>query len=118
VEQEVPALAALADAARAPNLKPVTTEVRDLFKLPLAPLELNLYDAVVLDPPRAGAEAQAQALAKSRVGTIAYVSCDAVSFARDAALLVAGGYQIGPVTPIDQFLWSSHIELAGSFKRP
>ena len=118
VEQETPALAALAEAAKSQGLKPVTTEARDLFKLPLTVMELNAYDAVVLDPPRAGAEAQARALAKSRVGTIAYVSCDAASFARDAALLIAGGYRIGPVTPIDQFLWSSHIELAGSFKRP
>jgi 23S rRNA (uracil1939-C5)-methyltransferase len=118
VEQEVPALAALAEAAKAPGLKPVTTEVRDLFKLPLTPMELNAYDAVVLDPPRAGAEAQVGALAKSRVPVIAYVSCDAASFARDGALLVKGGYRMGPVTPIDQFLWSSHIELAGSFRRP
>ncbi|HWU54098.1 MAG TPA: RsmD family RNA methyltransferase [Rhizomicrobium sp.] len=118
VEQEAPALAALAEGAKSPGLKPVTTEVRDLFKLPLTPVELNRFEAVVLDPPRAGAEAQAKALAKSRVGTIAYVSCDAASFARDAALLVKGGYRIGPVTPVDQFLWSSHIELAGSFRRP
>ena len=118
VEQDILALAALAAAAKAPGLKPVTTEVRDLFKLPLTPVELNTYDAVVLDPPRAGAQAQAGMLARSRVGTIAYVSCDAASFARDAALLVAGGYRIGPVTPIDQFLWSSHIELVGSFERP
>ena len=118
VEQEVPALAALAEAAKAPGLKPVTTEVRDLFKLPLTPMELNAYDAVVLDPPRAGAEAQVGALANSRVPVIAYVSCDAASFARDGALLVKGGYRMGPVTPIDQFLWSSHIELAGSFRRP
>src|SRR5690349_16436144 len=81
VEQEAPALAALAEAAKAPGLKPVTTEVRDLFKLPLTPMELNAYDAVVLDPPRAGAEAQAKLLAKSKVRTIAYVSCDATSFA-------------------------------------
>jgi len=117
VEQEGDALAALAGAAKTSGLKPITTEVRDLFKLPLTPMELNAYDAVVLDPPRAGAEAQAKALAKSRVGTIAYVSCDAASFARDAALLVQGGYRIGRVTPVDQFLWSSHIELAGSFRR-
>jgi 23S rRNA (uracil1939-C5)-methyltransferase len=117
VEQDAPALAALAAAAKAPALKPVTNEARDLFKLPLMPAELNAYDAVVLDPPRAGAEAQVRALAKSRVSGIAYVSCDAASFARDAALLIAGGYRIGPVTPIDQFLWSSHIELVGSFKR-
>jgi 23S rRNA (uracil1939-C5)-methyltransferase len=118
VEQEVPALATLAEAAKSPGMKPVTTEVRDLFKLPLTPLELNAYDAVVLDPPRAGAEAQVKTLARSKVPVIAYVSCDAASFARDAALLVKEGYAIGPVTPVDQFLWSSHIELAGSFRRP
>jgi 23S rRNA (uracil1939-C5)-methyltransferase len=117
VEQDAPALAALATAAKAPTLKPVTTEARDLFKLPLTQAELNAYDAVVLDPPRAGAEAQARNLAKSRVSAIAYVSCDAASFARDAALLIAGGYDIGPVTPIDQFLWSSHIELVAGFRR-
>ncbi|HKY17389.1 MAG TPA: RsmD family RNA methyltransferase [Rhizomicrobium sp.] len=117
VEQDAPALAALASAAKSPGLKPITTEARDLFKLPLTPSELNVYDVVVLDPPRAGAEAQAKALAKSKVPVIAYVSCDAVSFARDAALLIAGGYKIGPVTPIDQFLWSPHIELAAGFTR-
>ena len=104
-------------AARSPGLKPVTTEARDLFKRPLTAVELAPYDAVVLDPPRAGAEAQARVLAKSRVPVIAYVSCDAASFARDAAILSAGGYKIGPVTPIDQFLWSSHIELAAGFVR-
>jgi 23S rRNA (uracil1939-C5)-methyltransferase len=118
VEQDAPALAALAAAAKSPGLRPVTTEVRDLFKLPLTAAELSSCDAVVLDPPRAGAQAQVKALAGSRVPVIAYVSCDADSFARDAALLTAGGYGIGPVTPIDQFLWSSHIELVGSFERP
>jgi 23S rRNA (uracil1939-C5)-methyltransferase len=117
VEQEMSALAALSVAAKTPGLKPVTTETRDLFKLPLTPLELKPYDAVVLDPPRAGAQAQAAMLAKSKVPAIAYVSCDAASFARDAGLLIAGGYKIGPLTPIDQFLWSSHIELVGSFVR-
>lgn len=117
VEQDKPALAALAEAGKGQGLKPVTTELRDLFKLPLTPLELKAYDAVVLDPPRAGAEGQARMLAKSRVPVIAYVSCDAASFARDAALLTAGGYEIGPVTPIDQFLWSSHIELVAGFTR-
>ena len=117
VEQDAPALAALAAAAKSPGLKPITTEVRDLFKLPLSPLELKPYDAVVLDPPRAAAKAQAAMLAKSAVPVIAYVSCDAASFARDAALLAAGGYKIGPVTPVDQFLWSFHIELVGSFVR-
>ena len=118
VELEKGALQALAAATRtAAGLKPLTTEARDLFKLPLTPAELSPYEAVVLDPPRAGAEAQARALARSRVPTIAYVSCDAATFARDAALLVAGGYRPGPVTPVDQFLWSSHIELVAGFER-
>ena len=118
VEQDEAALAALNAATRgARGIKPLTTEKRDLFKVPLTPPELKPYDAVVLDPPRAGAEAQVRALTKSRVPVIAYVSCDAATFARDAAILVAGGYRPGPVTPIDQFLWSSHIELVGSFKR-
>jgi 23S rRNA (uracil1939-C5)-methyltransferase len=118
VEQDKDAVAALAQAAKAKGLKPITTEVRDLFKLPLTPAELNGYDAVVLDPPRAGAEAQVKALARSQVPVLAYVSCDAASFARDAALLVSGGFRMGPVTPVDQFLWSSHIELVGRFERP
>lgn len=118
VEEDAPALAALAAAAKAPGLKRVTTEARDLFKLPLTPAELAPYDAVVLDPPRAGAEAQAKALARSKVPVIAYVSCNTDSFARDAAILAQGGYAPGPVTPVDQFLWSSHIELVGSFTRP
>lgn len=118
VEHDKAALAALAAAAtRVPGLKPVSTEPRDLFKLPLTAAELAAFDAVVLDPPRAGAEAQARVLAKSRVPAIVYVSCDAASFARDAAVLTQGGYRIGPVAPIDQFLWSSHIELVAGFTR-
>ncbi len=119
VETEIAMLAALAEAARhAKGLKPVTTEVRDLFKRPLTPLELNIYDAVVLDPPRAGAEVQAKALAASKVRRVAYVSCDAATFARDAAILVRGGFVPGTVTPVDQFLFSSHIELVAGFTRP
>jgi 23S rRNA (uracil1939-C5)-methyltransferase len=118
VEQDGAMLVALAAAARAtPGLKPVTTEKRDLFKRPLEVGELARFDGVVLDPPRAGALAQAKALAQSRVPRIAYVSCNPVSFARDARLLVDGGYEIGPVTPVDQFLWSSHIELVAGFAR-
>jgi 23S rRNA (uracil1939-C5)-methyltransferase len=118
VEQDKEALAALAQASKSPGLKPVTTEARDLFKQPRTAVELGIYDAVVMDPPRAGAEAQARILAKSKVPVVAYVSCDAASFARDAAILLAGGYKIGPVIPIDQFLWSSHIELVAEFIRP
>ena len=118
VEEESAALAALAEAARhAKGLKPVTTERRDLFKLPLTPLELNRFDAVVVDPPRTGAEAQARALALSTVRRIAYVSCDAGSFARDAAILVKAGFSAGPVQPIDQFLYANHIELVCGFGR-
>ncbi|MEI9993064.1 MAG: hypothetical protein WDM91_00605 [Rhizomicrobium sp.] len=118
VEREQAMLDALAAAARAASgLKPVTTARRDLFKVPLGPLELNAFDAVVLDPPRAGAEAQVRQIAAAKVGRLVYVSCDAASFARDAAILVSGGYKIGTVTPVDQFLWSSHIELVAAFAR-
>jgi 23S rRNA (uracil1939-C5)-methyltransferase len=118
VEREGEMLEALAAAARrAQGLKPVTTEKRDLFKRPLSPAELSRFDAVVLDPPRAGAMAQAEVLAASNVARIAYVSCDAASFARDAAVIVRGGYRLAAVLPVDQFLWSGHIELVASFDR-
>jgi 23S rRNA (uracil1939-C5)-methyltransferase len=118
VEQEAPALAALAAAARATSgLKPVTSEKRDLFKRPLTATELNRHDAVLLDPPRAGAQAQIREIAASKLRRVVYVSCDARSFARDARTLADAGFRPGPVTPIDQFLWSSHIELVGLFSR-
>ena len=118
VEQDTDALAALAEGARkTKGLKPVTTERRDLFKLPLTPLELNRFDAVVLDPPRAGAESQIRGLAASKLKRVVYVSCDAGSFARDAAILVKAGFRAGSVLPVDQFLYSDHIELVGSFMR-
>jgi 23S rRNA (uracil1939-C5)-methyltransferase len=118
VDSDGPALAALGVAARATQgLKPVTTEKRDLFKRPLFQVELARFDGVVLDPPRAGAAAQASQLAASRVPRVAYVSCDAGSFARDARLLVDSGYRMGAVLPVDQFLWSSHIELVAGFTK-
>jgi 23S rRNA (uracil1939-C5)-methyltransferase len=125
VESDKPMLAALAEAAKAfapvgsgaKGLKPVTAEARDLFKSPLTPPELAPFDAVVLDPPRAGAEAQARALAASKVRRIAYVSCDAATFARDARLLVDAGFTPSAVTPVDQFLYSTHIELVAGFTR-
>lgn len=118
VELDKPALAAIAATARATQgLKPIATEARDLFKVPLSGDELTPYDAVVLDPPRAGAQAQARALASSKVRRIAYVSCNAETFARDARILVDGGYKPGAVTPVDQFLWSPHIELVAAFAR-
>ena len=99
------------------GFKPVTTQVRDLFRDPLAPIELERHDAVVFDPPRAGAEAQARELARSKVKNVAAVSCDPVSFARDAAILVGSGYKLLAVTPVDQFAYSPHVELVAIFRR-
>jgi len=100
------------------GLKPVTTEARDLFRRPLLPDELARYDAIVIDPPRAGAEAQVIQIAAGRVPRIAYVSCHPVSFARDAKTLVAAGYGLDWVQPVDQFRWSAHIELTAQFSLP
>jgi 23S rRNA (uracil1939-C5)-methyltransferase len=111
VEGDDKALKALDQAARhAQGLKPVTVEKRDLFRRPMIPLELKNYDAVVFDPPRAGAEAQVKELARANVKTIAAVSCNPLTLARDLRILVDAGYRIKSVTPIDQFLWSTHVE--------
>lgn len=99
------------------GLKPVTTQVRDLFRDPLAPIELDRHEAVVFDPPRAGAEAQARELGRSKVKTVVAVSCDPTSFARDAAILVANGYKLLSVTPVDQFAYAAHVELVAIFRR-
>ncbi len=88
-----------------PGLKPVTTEKRNLFKRPLTESELNGLDGVCLDPPRIGALEQSKMLAMSKVVRIAYVSCDADSFARDARVLTGGGFRLKRVVPVDQFLW-------------
>lgn len=112
------AIAALQKAVReTQGLKPVTAVARDLFREALVPTELNAYDAVVFDPPRAGAEAQAKELARSRVKTVVAVSCEPRTFARDAAILVAGGYRLEHVTTVDQFAWSPHVEVMGAFRR-
>lgn len=117
-ESDKAAIQALSRAANhTQGLKPVAVEQRDLFRRPLLEHELNAFDAVVLDPPRAGAEAQVKRLAASKVPLVAYVSCDVGSFARDAALLVAGGYALERVTPVDQFRYSAHIELVGVFRK-
>jgi 23S rRNA (uracil1939-C5)-methyltransferase len=113
-----PSLAALDRAWRAtPGLKRIATETRDLFRRPLLGPELARFDAVVLDPPRAGAEAQARQLAASSVPVVASVSCDPGTFARDAAILISGGYRLERVTPVDQFKYSAHVELVGVFRR-
>ena len=116
VDSEKPAMAALTRAANfAQGLKGITTEARDLFRRPLLESELNGFDMVVLDPPRAGAEAQVMRIAASHVPIIAYASCNVASFARDAAILVAGGYVLEKVTPVDQFRYSAHVEMVGVF---
>jgi 23S rRNA (uracil1939-C5)-methyltransferase len=117
-DSDADAIAALAAAAqRAQGLKPVTAERRDLFRRPLLAAELDKFDAVVIDPPRAGAKAQTEQLAASKVRTIAVVSCNPATFARDARALIEGGYALKRVTPIDQFLWSPHVELVAHFAR-
>jgi len=112
------AIAALAEAVRrTPGLKPVVAKSRDLFREPLMARELNAFDAVVFDPPRAGAEAQARQLAKSTVKTVVAVSCDPASFARDARILIEGGYRLMRATPVDQFAFTAHVETVALFRR-
>jgi len=112
------AVAALSLAARhAKGLKPIAGRVRDLFTEPLAPRELDGYDAVVFDPPRAGAKAQALALAGSRVPVVVAVSCAPGTLARDLRILVDGGYRLQHVVPIDQFLFSAHVEAVAQLQR-
>ncbi|WP_448146541.1 class I SAM-dependent RNA methyltransferase [Labrys miyagiensis] len=117
-DSDKPAIAALDRAARrAQGLKPITATVRDLFHRPLLADELKAFDSVVFDPPRAGAEAQSRRLASARLKRIVGVSCNPATFARDAAILIAGGYRLTRVTPVDQFRHSAHVELVGVFER-
>ncbi len=112
VEGSAEMLAALDAGWRGtPGLRRVTTEARDLFRRPLLPDELNRYDAVVIDPPRAGAEAQVGELAKAAVPVVAAVSCNPVTFARDVRGLTSAGYVLDWVQVVDQFRWSPHVEL-------
>ncbi|HXJ02460.1 MAG TPA: hypothetical protein VNH44_14650 [Micropepsaceae bacterium] len=110
---QIDALGAAARAGRAD----ITTETRDLFRRPLLPAELARFDCVVIDPPRPGAQAQAQTLAQSTVKDVLYISCNPASFARDARILIVGGYRLARVVPLDQFLWSPHVELFARFVR-
>jgi 23S rRNA (uracil1939-C5)-methyltransferase len=112
------AVAALRQAAKTPpGLKPIEAETRDLFRRPFAPGELKPFAAVVFDPPRQGAEAQARQLAASKVPLVIAVSCNAATFARDARILADGGYRLTAVTPVDQFRHSAHVEIVGRFER-
>jgi 23S rRNA (uracil1939-C5)-methyltransferase len=99
------------------GLKPIEAETRDLFRRPLVAQELKRIDAVVFDPPRQGAEAQARELAKSAVATVVAVSCNPATFARDARLLLDGGYKLKSVTPVDQFRHSAHVEIVAKLER-
>jgi 23S rRNA (uracil1939-C5)-methyltransferase len=117
-DQDSEAIAALKRAAAAtPGLKPVETQLRDLFRRPFVPVELKTFDAVVFDPPRQGAQTQARELAASTVPLVVAVSCNPATFARDARILVDGGYRLMQVTPVDQFRYSAHVELVARFER-
>jgi 23S rRNA (uracil1939-C5)-methyltransferase len=117
-DSDAGAVASLQKAATStPGLKPVKAETRDLFRRPLMPPELRDYDAVVFDPPRQGAQAQSQQLAAGKVPVVIAVSCNAATFARDAKILVDGGYRLEGVTPVDQFRHTRHVELVARFSR-
>jgi 23S rRNA (uracil1939-C5)-methyltransferase len=119
VEGDTALLGALDRAFRSsPGLKRVTTERRDLHRRPLTARELAGFDAVVFDPPRAGAEAQSVQIARSAVPLVAAVSCNPGTLARDLSILVGGGYRVKSVTPIDQFLWSPHVEAVALLEKP
>jgi 23S rRNA (uracil1939-C5)-methyltransferase len=117
-DSDAGAIEALQKAAKATSgLKPVKAEARDLFRRPLMPQELRDYDAVVFDPPRQGAQAQAVQLAASKIPLVVAVSCNVATFARDARILVDGGYRLAAVTPVDQFRHTPHVELVAKFTR-
>jgi 23S rRNA (uracil1939-C5)-methyltransferase len=118
IDNDPDALAALRRAAAGTaGLKPVTAQQRDLFRYPLGRSELKAFEAVVFDPPRQGALAQARELAASGVPSVAAVSCDPASFARDARILLEGDYRLVRVIPVDQFLFSAHVELVAHFEK-
>ena len=117
-DSDKPGIAALIKAHNnTRGLKAITAERRDLFREPLTAIELNRFDGLVFDPPRAGAEAQAREIEKSKVKTVIAVSCEPKTFARDAKILIDGGYRLEGVTPVDQFAWSTHVEVVGVFRR-
>jgi 23S rRNA (uracil1939-C5)-methyltransferase len=118
IDSDADALGALKQAAGAtPGLKPIEVHARDLFRRPMVTQELKRIDTVVFDPPRQGAEAQARELAKSAVPLVIAVSCNPATFARDARILVDGGYKLTAVTPLDQFRHSPHVEIVARLER-
>ena len=114
IDSAVDAVQALARAATGHAIQ---TQTRNLFTDPLTEKELNSFECVVLDPPRAGAKEQCAVLARSNVRRIVYVSCNAQTFSRDVAMLQAGGYQVKEIQPVDQFTWSAHGELVSLIER-
>jgi len=117
-DSAAPAVAALKAAiGGAPGLKPIVAEARDLVRRPVLTMELAKTDVVVIDPPRAGALEQTVEIANSKVSRVISVSCNPATFARDARLLVDAGFRLEKVLPVDQFVWSPHIELVGIFSR-
>jgi 23S rRNA (uracil1939-C5)-methyltransferase len=117
-DSDAKAVAALNDAVRiTQGLKPLAGEARDLFRRPLVPQELRDFDAVVFDPPRQGAEAQSRQLAASRLTHVVAVSCNPATFARDAKILLGGGFKLGKVVPVDQFRHTPHAEVVAEFTR-
>ena len=117
MDNDAGSIAALQKAAGCPGLKPIKAEARDLFRRPLMPAELRDIDAVVFDPPRQGAQAQAKQLAASKVPVIVAVSCNVTTFARDMRLLIDGGYKLETVVPVDQFRHTPHVELVARLAR-
>jgi 23S rRNA (uracil1939-C5)-methyltransferase len=117
-DNDAVAVSSLQDAVKSTQgLKPIKAEARDLFRRPLMPQELRDYDCVVFDPPRQGAQAQCQQLAASKIKLVVAVSCNPATFARDARILIDGGFKLENVTPVDQFRHTPHVELVARFRR-
>ena len=117
-DSDTGAITALQKAAISTSgLKPIKPAARDLFRRPLVAQELRDYDTIVFDPPRQGAQAQVQQLAISKIPVVVAVSCNVATFARDAKILIDGGYRLGNVTPVDQFRHTPHVELVARFSR-
>ncbi len=117
-DSDAPAITALRNAVNTTQgLKPIAAEARDLFRRPLVPQELRDYDCVVFDPPRQGAQAQSQQLAASKIAQVVAVSCNPATFARDARILIDGGFKLDAITPVDQFRHTPHAELVARFRR-
>ncbi|MBN8982616.1 MAG: class I SAM-dependent RNA methyltransferase [Rhizobiales bacterium] len=117
-DSDAVAIDSLKDAVKSTQgLKPIKADARDLFRRPLMPQELRDFDCVVFDPPRQGAQAQSQQLAASRIKHVVAVSCNPATFARDARILIDGGFKIEGVTPVDQFRHTPHVEVVARFRR-